>query len=70
MKDAVIRVCMGEPDYSALPDQHFDWARTVYGDISEMIPEDIPTPLGNYVTLTHYFDANLYHDMLTRHSVT
>jgi hypothetical protein len=70
MKDAVVRIRTAEPDYSALPDQHFDWAKTVYGDISEMIPEDIPPPLGNYVTLTHYFDANLYHDILTGRSVT
>jgi hypothetical protein len=70
MKDAVLRIRMAEPDYSALPDQQFDWAKMVYGDISEMVPDDIPTPLGNYVTLTHYFDANLYHDMLTGRSVT
>ena len=31
---------------------------------------DAPEPLGNPVTLTHYLDANLYHDMLTGRSVT
>ena len=35
-----------------------------------MIPNDAPTPLGNYVTLTHYVDANLMHDIATGRSVT
>jgi hypothetical protein len=70
MKDAIIRVCTGEPDYSDLPKQDYDWAQSVYGDVSEIIPDDAPTPLGNYVTLTHYYDANLFHDMLTGRSVT
>ena len=30
----------------------------------------MPTPLGKHVTLTHFFDANLYHDILTGRSVT
>jgi hypothetical protein len=31
---------------------------------------DAPEPLGKFVTLTHYLDANLYHCMLTGRSVT
>jgi hypothetical protein len=70
MKDAAIRVRTDEPDYSSLPEQEFDWAQSVYGNVSELLPTDAPSPLGKYVTLTHYFDANLYHDMLTGRSVT
>ena len=70
MKDAMIRVRTAEPDYSGLPTQYFDWAQAVYGDVSEILPKDAPAPLGKYVTLTHYVDANLYHDMLTGRSVT
>ena len=70
MKDAIICVHTAEPDYSGLPDQAFDWAQMVYGNVSKIHPKDAPPPLGKYVTLTHYFDANLYHDMLTGHSVT
>jgi hypothetical protein len=45
-----------------------------YGNIFEILPTNALTPLGKYVTLTHYFDANLYHDMqngkqLVRHKV-
>ena len=59
-----------EPDYSSIPDNTYDWAHSVYGDIEEDIPNDIPTPLGKFVRITHYVDANLYHDMLTGRSVT
>ena len=38
--------------------------------IKNVIPEDCPKPLGKHVTLSHYVDANLYHDMLSGHSVT
>ena len=70
MRDAVIRIRTEEPDYSGLPDQDFDWAYSVYGAVKEIIPHDAPEPLGRYVTLTHYVDANLFHDMITGRSVT
>ena len=54
-----------EPDFSGLPDQNFDWATSVYGDIQELLPKNAPEPLGKYVTLSHYVDANLFHDLRT-----
>jgi hypothetical protein len=66
---AYIRVLTGEPDYSELEYDKYDWAKTVYGDIEEQIPEGIPEPLGNYITLSHYYDTNLYHDVVTVWSV-
>jgi hypothetical protein len=70
MKDDVIRIQTGEPDYSALPDQEFDWEKSIYGNVSEMLPSNAPKPFGKYVMLTHYYDANLLHDIVTGHSVT
>ena len=70
MRHSAIRIRTGEPDFSDLPEQEFDWAYSVYGNVKEVIPEDIPTPLGNQVTLTAYKDANLYHNLITGHSVT
>jgi len=70
MKHAVIRIRTEEPDYSGLPEQHFDWSHSVYGNVEEMLPKDAPEALGKYVTLSHYVDANLFHDILTGHSVT
>ena len=54
-----------EPNFSALPDQQFDWAYTFYGHMEEFVPHDMPTPLGRFVTIMHYVDANLYHDLIT-----
>jgi hypothetical protein len=34
------------------------------------IPKDTPPPLGGFITPTHYQDANLYHDIITGHSIT
>jgi len=70
MKDTAICIRIGELDYSDLNEEEYDWANTVYGDVSKIPPKDAPVPLGNYVTLSHYVDANLYHDMLTGRSVT
>jgi hypothetical protein len=35
-----------------------------------MLPKDAPPPLGKFVTLTHYVDANLMHDLVTGRSLT
>jgi hypothetical protein len=60
-----------EPDYSALPEQDFvDWAYSVYGNVREIELNDAAEALGKYVTLTHYADANLFHDIITGRSVT
>ena len=57
------------PDYSDLPGIEHDWFN-VYGELQELVPENAPPPLGKPVVLTHYVDANLFHDMLTGRSVT
>jgi hypothetical protein len=41
-----------------------------HSENTSRFPVDIPLPLGKYVTLTHYVDANLYHDMVTRRVMT
>ena len=65
-----IRVRTHLPDYSSLPHQQHDWMYSVYGNVKEEVPDDIPEPLGKPVVLTTYVDANLYHDMLTGRAVT
>jgi Reverse transcriptase (RNA-dependent DNA polymerase) len=70
MRHSTIRVRTGEPDYSGLAEQDYDWTYTPYGNVKEQVPHDMPEPLGKFVTLTHFFDANLYHDLLTGRSVT
>ena len=43
---------------------------SVYGNVREEIPKDIPEPLGKHVTLSHFVDANLFNNLLTGRSVT
>ena len=70
MRNAAIRVRTEEPDYSDIPRKTYDWEHSIYAGAEEMIPEDLPTPLGKPVVLTTFVDANLYHDMVTGRSVT
>jgi hypothetical protein len=53
-----------------LPENSHNWSRYVYGEITELILNDAPEPLSNYVTLTRYVDANLMQDVVTGKSVT
>ena len=70
LPDGTIRFRTGEPDFSSLNDQEYDWTRSVYSGACEQIPHDIPKPLGEHGQTTHYVDANLHHDHATGKAVT
>ena len=70
LPDGAIIFRTGEPDFSSLKDQEYDWTRSVYSGACEQIPHDIPKPLGKHVQTTHYVDANLHHDLATGKAVT
>ena len=70
LPDGAIRFRTGEPDFSSLKDQEYNWTRSVYSGACEQIPHDIPKPLGKHVQTTHYVDANLHHDLATGKAVT
>ena len=70
LPDGAIRFRIGEPDFSSLKDQEYDWTRSVYSGACEQIPHDIPKPLGKHGQSTHYVDANLHHDLATGKAVT
>jgi hypothetical protein len=60
-----------EPDMTAFDTKKsFDWSQSIYDERLEDLPLDAPRPLGNRVTLIHYFDANLMHDVLSGKAVT
>ena len=65
MHSATIRIQTKEPDYSDLPVPKYNWLQLVYGAIEEILPDNVPPPLGKWVTLFHYVDANLMHDLVT-----
>ena len=62
-KQYAIRYRTKEPDYSHLPKLNYEWTKTVYGNVNEEVPKDIPKPLGKRVITTPYLDANLLHDI-------
>ena len=51
-KDYAIRLRTDQPDYSFQTDQDFDWTYSVYGDVHEILPEDMPEPLCEAVVTT------------------
>ena len=69
-RNAVIRIRTEEPDYSDIDVPEYDWTKTIYGDVRELLPEDAPPPKGKPVLTTTYKDANLYHDLITGRAVT
>jgi len=69
MKDFKICFRVHEPDFSNLKSVDQDWF-SIYDDVHDILPTNAPKPLGKPVQLTHYVDANLYHDTLTGRSVT
>ena len=69
-KDYATRFRTDQLDYSFIPDQHFYWTYSVYGDVHEILPDDMPYPLGEAVTTTITMDANLNHCLATGKSLT
>jgi hypothetical protein len=67
----MIRFRTDEPDWSDIPEiPKYNWDFSAYGSPKENIPLDAPPPLGKQIVLTHYFDANLMHDVLSGKAVT
>ena len=71
-KDNAIRFRPDQLHYSFLPDQDFDWTYSVgvYGNVQEIVPDDMPEPLGEAVITTTTMDANLNHCLATGKSLT
>ena len=67
-KDYAVRLRTDQPDYSFVPEQDFDWTYTVYGDVQEIFPDDMPEPIGEAVVTTTTMDVNLKHCLATGNS--
>jgi hypothetical protein len=52
-----------ELDFSDLSNPKYDWTYTIYGKVNGLLPKDAPEPLGKCITILHYVDANLMHDI-------
>ena len=70
-QDFKIRFSVDSLYYSSISDiPKQDWKYTPYGIQSNDLPLDAPKPKGKPIVLTHYFDANLMHDILSGKAVT
>ena len=47
-----------------------NWMHSSYGEIEEDLPSDMPTPIRKPVRTSSFFDANLYHDLVTGCTMT
>jgi len=68
--EGAIRFRTGIPDHSGVGVQTYDWSYSVYGNPTEEVPADMPTPRGKPVLLTSFVDANLVHDLTTDRSAS
>ena len=69
MRYATIRFRVEKRDMSSLQHDEFGWERSVYGDVRELIPEDVPEPRGVIITMTTFVDDNLMYDVISGRSV-
>ena len=64
-RHGAIRYRTGHIEHDLERDVVYDWQRTVYGEVHEVLPRDAPKTYGPKVVTTAYADANLYHDRLS-----
>ena len=70
MRHAATRFRVKKPDLSSIPIPVYDWEKSIYGNVTEEIPNDIPKPYGQPIETICYVDANLQHDVITGRAVT
>jgi hypothetical protein len=70
MRHGIICICTELPDYSTIPKKTYNWDSTCYEGAEEVIPKDLPRPLGKAVQTMTFVDANLFHRMISGRSVT
>jgi hypothetical protein len=51
-------------EHIATPIQ-YDWISSIYGNVKEELPPDMPRPRGKLVQTSTYQDVNFYHDLVT-----
>ena len=46
---AVVCICTDIPDYSDIVHESHEWLHSIYGNIEEELPLDMPVPLGEII---------------------
>ena len=69
MKHVTIRFHTHELNYNDIQSKEYDWF-SIYGEVTEILLDNAPKPLGKPVTLTDFIDVVLFHNSLIGRSVT
>jgi hypothetical protein len=69
-KSGTIRFRTNKPNLYALTEQKYDWMYSVYRNVKELMPKNLPKPLGKPVTTITYVDDNLLNCKITGRSST
>ena len=48
----------------------YEWEESVYGKVTELMPQKAPAPKVKHVVTVSYYDANMCHNVVTGRSVT
>ena len=64
-----IKIRTKEPDLSGLPNQVFDWEKSIYEEVTKLLPEDAPWLCRKIISTIRYYDTNFYHNVITSMSV-
>ena len=59
-----------EPDSSFTHITPYEWEESVYGKVTELLPQYTPKPKGKHVVTVSYLDPNLHHNAVTGRPVT
>lgn len=65
-----IKFNVEEPDYGDLQEGKHNWSNTPYGNGRKDVSVVSLSPKGKFLVLSHLYDANLMHDILSGKSVT
>ena len=52
-----------------MPITPYEWEESVFGEVTELMPQDAPTPKRKNVIAVSYHDANLHYNCVTGTSV-
>ena len=69
-KYVTIRISTEEPGLCYIPIAPYEWEESVYGKVTELLPQEATAPKGKHVVTVNYYEANLCHDIVTGMSVT
>lgn len=70
LKHTTMRFQTEAPSLSSIPITPYEWEDSVCDNVTELLPQDAPTPKRKYDVTISYHDANLCYNIAIGRSVT